>query len=151
MLLRMSRMNRSMRRPNDPPPSPVAPKRSGILRGLFALRHSYDGFLTTLREESAFRQETALAAVLMPFALLLPVTPVERVLLISSLLLVLLVELLNSSIEAAIDRISLERHELSKRAKDCGSAAVTLSLLICATVWLLLAGPVVVRLAEAYL
>ncbi|MEC5407303.1 diacylglycerol kinase [Paraburkholderia sp. MPAMCS5] len=139
-----------MRRPNDPPPSPIPPKRSGIMRGLFALRHSYDGFVTTLREESAFRQETVLAAVLLPAALLLPVTAVERVLLISSVLLVLLVELLNSSIEAAIDRISLERHKLSKRAKDCGSAAVTLSLLICATVWLILAGPLVVRLAEVY-
>ncbi|HEX7935650.1 MAG TPA: diacylglycerol kinase [Paraburkholderia sp.] len=139
-----------MRRPNDPPPSPIPPKRSGIMRGLFALRHSYDGFVTTLREESAFRQETVLAAVLLPAALLLPVTAVERVLLISSVLLVLLVELLNSSIEAAVDRISLERHELSKRAKDCGSAAVTLSLLICATVWLILAGPLVVRLAEVY-
>jgi len=121
------------------------------MRGLFALRHSYDGFVATIREESAFRQEAALAAVLLPVALLLPVTPVERVLLISSVLLVLLVELLNSSIEAAIDRISLERHELSKRAKDCGSAAVTLSLLICATVWLILAGPIVVKLAEAHL
>ncbi|MGY6164117.1 diacylglycerol kinase [Paraburkholderia strydomiana] len=131
--------------------SPFAVQRSGITRGFFALRHSYDGFVSTLRKESAFRQEIALAAVLIPVALLLHVTPVERLLLISSLLLVLLVELLNSGIEAAIDRISMERHELSKYAKDCGSAAVTLSLLMCATVWLILVGPVMAKLVQAHL
>jgi diacylglycerol kinase (ATP) len=120
-------------------PGPTA-KRSGPLRALFALRHSCDGILATLREESAFRQETALAVILVPAALLMPVGAIERVLLI---VLVLLVELLNSSIEAAIDRISLERHELSKRAKDCGSAAVTIALLICAVTWGVLCGPIV--------
>lgn len=140
-----------MRRSDDSSPSPLSVQRTGITRGLFALRHSYDGFVSTLREESAFRQETVLTAVLLPVALMLHVTPVERVLLISSLLLVLLVELLNSGLEAAIDRISLERHELSKRAKDCGSAAVTLSLLMCATVWVILAGPVIVKLVKAHL
>src|SRR5262249_13533248 len=92
---------------------------------------------------SAFRQEAALAAVLVPGALLMPVGAIERVMLIASVLLVLLVELLNSSIEAAVDRISLERHELSKRAKDCGSAAVTVALLICAMTWGVLCGPMV--------
>jgi diacylglycerol kinase (ATP) len=132
-------------------PCPTA-KRSGPLRALFALRHSCDGILATLREESAFRQEAALAVILLPAALLMPVGAIERVLLIVSVLLVLLivsvllvllVELLNSSIEAAIDRISLERHELSKRAKDCGSAAVTIALLICAVTWGGLCGPIV--------
>ncbi|NMM02666.1 diacylglycerol kinase [Paraburkholderia sp. RP-4-7] len=123
--------------------TPLPAKRSGPLRALFALRHSCDGMIATLREESAFRQEVALAAILLPCALLLPVSAIERVLLIVSVLLVLLVELLNSSIEAAIDRISLERHALSKRAKDCGSAAVTMALLICAVTWGVLCGPLV--------
>jgi diacylglycerol kinase (ATP) len=118
-------------------------KRSGPLRALFALRHSLDGIVAALREESAFRQEAALAAILLPGAWFMPVGAIERVLLIVSVLLVLLVELLNSSIEAAIDRISLEHHELSKRAKDCGSAAVTIALLICAVTWGGLCGPIV--------
>lgn len=118
-------------------------KRSGPLRAWFALRHSCDGIIAALRAESAFRQEAALAAILLPAAVLMPVGAIERVLLIVSVLLVLLVELLNSSIEAAIDRISLERHELSKRAKDCGSAAVTVALLICALTWGVLCGPIV--------
>src|ERR1700732_1721183 len=99
------------------PPASLPAKRSGPLRALFALRHSCDGIVATLREESAFRQEMALAVILLPCAVLMPVSAIERVLLIVSVLLVLLVELLNSSIEAAIDRISLEQHDLSKRAK----------------------------------
>jgi diacylglycerol kinase (ATP) len=91
-----------------------------------------------VREESAFRQELILAAVLAPLALLLPFGVVERLLLIGSAVLVLIVELLNSSIEAAIDRISFEHHGLSKRAKDYGSAAVMLSLLVCGMVWITL-------------
>nr|WP_231337438.1 diacylglycerol kinase [Paraburkholderia sprentiae] len=116
-------------------------KRSGVLRGLFALRHSYAGIVATLRAESAFRQEAVLAAILVPAAFLMPVDAIARVLLTGSVLLVLLVELLNSAIEAAIDRISFERHELSKRAKDCGSAAVTIALLICVLTWGGLCGP----------
>ena len=79
---------------------------------------------------------------------LLPVTAVERVLLIGSILLVLIIELINSSIEAAIDRISLERHELSKRAKDFGSAAVLIALGLCLLTWVSLAGPVIVDLVR---
>ncbi|WP_206956394.1 diacylglycerol kinase [Trinickia acidisoli] len=116
-------------------------KRTGALRALFALKHSYDGLRTTFRSESAFRQETALAVLLVPSALLLPVTPVERIMLIGSVLLVLLVELLNSAIEAVVDRISLDRHELSRRAKDCGSAAVLIALVICAMTWATLLWP----------
>ncbi|MFT4069334.1 diacylglycerol kinase [Paraburkholderia sp.] len=124
-------------------PSPASPgaKRSGPLRALFALRHSCNGIVATLRAESAFRQEALLAAILVPVALIVPVEALARVLLIASVLLVLLVELLNSAIEAIIDRISLEQHELSKRAKDCGSAAVTIALLICALTWGVLCGP----------
>jgi len=86
-------------------------------------------------EESAFRQELTLLILLTPIALFLPVSPLEKVLLISALLMVLLVELLNSSVEAAIDRISFEHHDLSKRAKDFGSAAVMLALIIAALLW----------------
>ncbi|MCC8391024.1 diacylglycerol kinase [Paraburkholderia sp. MMS20-SJTR3] len=128
--------------PPDSVTNVAAPaKRSGPLRAVFALRHSWDGFIATLRAESAFRQEAALAALLVPLALWMPVDPIARVLLIASVLLVLLVELLNSALEATVDRISLERHDLSKRAKDCGSAAVTLALLICALTWGVLAAP----------
>ncbi|WP_116138555.1 diacylglycerol kinase [Trinickia diaoshuihuensis] len=117
------------------------PKRTGITRALFALKHSYDGLVATFRAESAFRQEVALAVVLLPCAVLLPVTAVERVMLIGSVLLVLLVELLNSAIEAVVDRISLDRHELSRRAKDCGSAAVLIALVTCALTWITLLWP----------
>ena len=87
------------------------------------------------RLEAAFRQEVLLLCVLLPVALLLPVSAVERVLLAGSLLLVLIVELLNSAIEAVVDRISLDRHELSGRAKDLGSAAVLFSLLLVLLTW----------------
>jgi len=116
----------------------------GITRAWHALKNSINGFRVAYREESAFRQELTLAAILVPCGILIPVPPVERVLLLASVLMVLIVELLNSSVEAAIDRISLERHELSKRAKDFGSAAVTVALVICALTWGLLAGPVVI-------
>ncbi|TDV11425.1 diacylglycerol kinase [Paraburkholderia caballeronis] len=135
-----------MDRPTDSTPRrPPRKKRDGALRGLYALRHSYDGFVATLHNESAFRQELVAAVVLIPCAVLVPLGAVERVMLVASVLLVLLVELINSSIEAAIDRISLERHELSGRAKDCGSAAVTVAVLICAITWIALCGPLAVR------
>ena len=88
----------------------------------------------------------ALAALLLPLACILPVAPVERVLLITSVLFVLVVELLNSSVEAAIDRIGLDTHRLSKRAKDLGSAAVLLALIMLAVVWGLVAAPILVRI-----
>jgi diacylglycerol kinase (ATP) len=119
------------------------PKRTGWLRALFALKHSFDGLHATWQSESAFRQECVLAIVLIPAACILDVSPFERVMLIGSVLLVLLVELLNSAIEAVVDRISLDRHELSRHAKDCGSAAVLLSLVICATTWVTLVWPLV--------
>ena len=87
------------------------------------------------QEESAFRQELFLLVVLSPIALFLPISPLEKCALIASLMMVLVVELLNSSVEAAIDRISFDHHDLSKRAKDFGSAAVMLALLISALLW----------------
>jgi diacylglycerol kinase (ATP) len=117
------------------------------LRRLFnAFFYSLSGLRMAFRHESAFRQEIALAAVLIPTACALSVGPVERVLLIASVLLVLVVELLNSSVEAAIDRIGLDTHRLSKRAKDLGSAAVLIALVVLAMVWLELAGSELLRL-----
>lgn len=118
----------------------------GLRRLLNALLYSLSGLAIAFRHESAFRQEIALAAVLIPIACLLPVTPLERLMLVLVVLQVLIVELLNSSVEAAIDRIGFDTHRLSKRAKDLGSAAVLLALIVFTVVWLVLAGPVVVRL-----
>ncbi|WP_250476666.1 MULTISPECIES: diacylglycerol kinase [unclassified Caballeronia] len=137
----MNRPTDSTSRSSSTPTQGAHVKRRGPLRALFALRHSWAGMAATWREESAFRQEVCLAIVLLPIAALVGVSAAERVLLAGSVLLVLLVELLNSSIEAAIDRISLERHELSGRAKDCGSAAVTIALLIAAMTWGVICGP----------
>lgn len=111
-----------------------------------AARYSLNGLALACRHESAFRQELLLLAVLAPVALLLQISAVERVALIATLLLVLIVELLNSAVEAVVDRVSLEPHELSGRAKDLGSAAVMLSLLLCGFTWLALAGPALLAL-----
>lgn len=97
------------------------------------------------KEESAFRQELTLLALLTPIALWMPISSIEKCVLISSLILVLVVELLNSSVEAAIDRISFEHHDLSKRAKDFGSAAVMLALLIAALLWATICIPLVIN------
>ena len=100
-----------------------------------ATRHSWAGLRAAWLHESAFRQESVLFALLLPMGLWLGQTWLERTLLIGVAALVLIVELLNSAVESAIDRISLEHHELSKRAKDLGSAAVLVSLLLCGGVW----------------
>ena len=118
----------------------------GLKRLINALFYSLSGLRLAFRHESAFRQEIALAAVLVPLACFIPVGAVERVLLIGSVLLVLIVELLNSSVEAAIDRIGFDSHRLSKRAKDLGSAAVLLALVLLGITWILLAGPTAVAL-----
>jgi diacylglycerol kinase (ATP) len=115
--------------------------RGGLERIQAALRYSLNGFRQAWHQEAAFRQEVAVAAVLLPIALLLPVSPLERIVLIGSMALVLIVELLNSAIEAAIDRVSFDQHELSKRGKDLGSAAVMLSLMIAGLCWLTVIGP----------
>lgn len=107
----------------------------GLVRAWHAAINSWSGLVFAWREESAFRQELLLAVVLLPIAICLPVGIVERVLMVGSVLLVLIIELINSSIEAAIDRISLDKHPLSKRAKDFGSAAVMLALFGCAITW----------------
>ena len=116
------------------------------LRRLFnAVFYSLSGLALAFRHESAFRQEIALAAILVPVAMALPVTAVERLLLVLPILLVMVVELLNSSVEAAIDRIGFDTHRLSKRAKDLGSAAVLVSLVALVLAWATIAGPWFVR------
>jgi len=118
-----------------PKPDPTAQKRR---KGLSRMWHAFGYSLAGLRagwRETAFRQEALAAIVLIPVAFWLGQTWVERSLLAGSALLVLIVELLNTGIEAAIDRIGPEWHDLSKRAKDMGSAAVLLSLLLCAIAW----------------
>jgi diacylglycerol kinase (ATP) len=112
--------------------------KTGIVRIAHAFQNSCAGLAHACRNESAFRQEILLAAVLIPLAAILDVTRLERAMLIASVLLVMIVELLNTGVEAAIDRISYEHHELSKRAKDLGSAAVLLSLVLLFVVWILI-------------
>jgi len=105
---------------------------------LNATHYSLAGLAAAVRHEDAFRQELILVVLLTPLALWLGDTGVERALLIGSLILVLIVELLNSAVEATVDRISFENHRLAKRAKDIGSAAVMLSLVNAGVVWLLI-------------
>lgn len=107
----------------------------GLARAWHAAKNSWCGLVYAFLEESAFRQELTLFALLTPIAIILPITLIEKSLLISSLMMVLVIELLNSSVEAAIDRISFEHHDLSKRAKDFGSAAVMIALFIAALLW----------------
>lgn len=108
---------------------------TGARRAIKALANSLSGLRFAVNEESAFRQELVLALILIPLALWLPASIEQTLLMIGSVVLVIIAELLNSSIEAAIDRISFEQHGLSKRAKDYGSAAVFLSLLLSALVY----------------
>lgn len=109
--------------------------RTGLKRVLNAFFYSLEGFRAAWKHEDAFRQETLLALLLIPLALYLGETGSERALMIASVFLVLIVELINSAIEATVDRISLENHELAKRAKDIGSAAVLVALCNVLMVW----------------
>jgi diacylglycerol kinase (ATP) len=111
-----------------------------------ALGHSIRGLALALRIESSFRQELMLAGILVPLALLLRLEALETIALVGSIAMVLIVELLNSSIEATVDRISLDHHRLSGRAKDLGSAAVLLALTLCGFTWLIVAGPALATL-----
>jgi diacylglycerol kinase (ATP) len=111
--------------------------KTGLRRVWNAIFYSIDGFRAAYQHEDAFRQEALLAALLIPIALFLPASGTGKALMIASVLLVLLVELLNSAVEATVDRISLENHQLAKRAKDIGSAAVLVSLINVIVVWAL--------------
>jgi diacylglycerol kinase (ATP) len=118
----------------------------GFTRAWHAAKNSWCGLVYAFKEESAFRQELTLFALLTPLAIVLPINYLEKALLISTLMMVLVVELLNSSVEAAIDRISFEHHDLSKRAKDFGSAAVMLALFIAILLWAAVCIPLVFKL-----
>jgi len=116
---------------------PVSPfkGKTGLARIVSAAGYSWAGITAAFRHEDAFRQEVFLLLMLVPLAMYLGDSGIERALMIAALLLVLIVELLNSALEAAVDRISLERHSLIKRAKDMGSAAVMIALANVAIVW----------------
>jgi diacylglycerol kinase (ATP) len=112
-------------------------KPRGLTRVLRAVGASLRGLAGAFREEAAFRQELAFAALVIPLGLWLGHSGIERALLIGPMLLILIVELLNSAIEATVDRIGLERHALAGLAKDIGSAAVLMSFVLLTAVWLL--------------
>lgn len=109
--------------------------KTGLRRIWNAVFYSMAGFAAALKYEDAFRQEVILAAILIPLSFFLCVSNVGRALMIASVLLVLMVELLNSALEASVDRVSIENHPLAKRAKDIGSAAVFVALLNVGVVW----------------
>jgi diacylglycerol kinase (ATP) len=113
-------------------------KPTGITRLLRAFGYSFQGFRHAWREEAAFRQELALSMLVIPLGLYLGRSGVERALLVSPMLLILVVEILNSAVEAVVDRSGTERHPLAGMAKDMGSAAVMLSFALLGTVWLLI-------------
>ncbi|ELI5721056.1 diacylglycerol kinase [Vibrio fluvialis] len=111
------------------------PGDKGLRRIIKATKYSFQGFQAALKHEAAVRQEFALLLILTPVSLLIDVTNIEKVLLIGSLFIILITELLNSAVEAIVDRVGTEYHELSGRAKDIGSAAVFVALANAAVVW----------------
>ncbi len=122
--------------PDTPPPGIHPDKgKTGLRRIWNAFRYSLAGLGAAFRNESAFRQECLLAAILIPLACFTSASGPGKALLIGSVLLVLVAELVNSAIEAVVDRVSLERHPLAKRAKDIGSAAVLVALVNLAATW----------------
>jgi len=127
----------------DPSLQPVSEfkSKSGFRRIISALGYSIEGFKSAWRNEHAFRQELMLVVAAVIIAFILPVAAWERLLLIGVFVLVLVVELINSAIEAVVDRVSLERNPLSKNAKDFGSAAVLLMLLLAGATWAVILWP----------
>jgi len=109
--------------------------KTGLLRLCNAFGYSLAGFRAAYKHEDAFRQEVLLAAILIPLAFWLPAGLIGKALMIGSVLLVIIVELLNSAVEATVDRISLDSHDLAKRAKDIGSSAVLVSLINVIVIW----------------
>ncbi len=125
---------------------PVTKQHLGFAERLIAaFANSRKGFRYALANEAAFRQELVMVAILVPVSVWLPVGHTERLLLVLSMLLVLVVELLNTAVEATIDRISLERHPLAGLAKDLGSAAVVVSIAMSVLCWVVIAGPIAVQ------
>ena len=110
-----------------------------------AFRNSFNGLRQATRNESAVQQELVALVILVPVAVMLPVSRVESLILVLVMLLVLVMELVNTSIEATVDRISLERHPLSGLAKDVGSAAVVTTIIMSAITWIVIAGPIALQ------
>ena len=135
--------------PSQPHPMIEATKsfksRGGFRRLSSALRYSYAGFRHAFRHEAAIREELMVLAILVPVSTALPVSNLEHLILVLTMMLVVLVEFLNSAIESTVDRISLERHPLAGQAKDLGSAAVFIAVLMWGLSWLVIVGPVVIR------
>lgn len=129
---------------NEPQVSEFKSK-SGVKRVFAAFSYSMQGFRTAWKSEHAFRQEVFLVVPSVIVALLLPVSALKKLALIAVLVLVLVVELLNSAIETVVDRVSLERHPLSKKAKDLGSAAVFLTLSLATATWAVIVLPLFMR------
>ena len=109
--------------------------KTGLTRILSAFKNSTDGLKNTFKNEEAFKQELILTIILTPLAIYIGENHIERIFLITSLILLLLVELINTAIEVTVDRVSYEKNELSKLAKDIGSAAVLIAFLNCFIVW----------------
>lgn len=113
----------------------MKPRHTGLTHLMHSTRYSWKGLKAAFRNETAFRQEVVITAVLLPLAWWIADTSLSWLLLVGSLFLVLIVELLNSAVENVVDRIGTEHHELSGRAKDIGSAAVMLSLIMAGLTW----------------
>ncbi len=111
-------------------------KNHGLKRIILAAGYSIKGLKSAFKHEAAFRQEILLAAIFIPLACYLDVSQIERILLIAALFLVMITEIINSAIEAVVDRISSEHHKLAGRAKDMGSAAVFIALILTAYIWI---------------
>ncbi|HEY0945703.1 MAG TPA: diacylglycerol kinase [Opitutaceae bacterium] len=123
-------------------PSPLEETKRRNLRNFVAsVRYSVDGFIAALKLEPSFREDLLFTILLVPFAIILPVNAVSTALMIASLVLIMIVELLNSAIEWLIDYLRPERHPLAKRIKDMASAAVFLSYINCVVVWIVLLWP----------
>lgn len=120
---------------------------NGFRRLVNALGYSYAGVRHGLSNDTAIRQGFVSLAILVPVSVLLPVSNLEHLILVLSMMLVLLVEFVNSAIESVVDRVSLERHPLAGQAKDLASVAVGIAVLMSGLCWLVIAGPVVVRWA----
>ncbi len=125
----------------SPPADSPEPKRRTFLNFISSVRYAIDGFFAALRHEPSFREDLLFALLLVPFAIILPINAVSTALMIASLILILIVELLNSAIEWVIDYLRPEQHPLAKRIKDMASAAVFLSYINCIVVWAILLWP----------
>ena len=124
-----------------PPLEPAEPKRRSFRNFVSSVRYSIDGFFAAVQHEPSFREDLIFAVLLVPFAIFLPVNAVSTALMIASLILILIVELLNSAIEWVIDYLRPEQHPLAKRIKDMASAAVFLSYINCIVVWTIMLWP----------